>query len=229
MAHWQHVIFSGESRVQLYPVDGRLRVRRLPGKSFQQRCQAYWVQAAGGSVHVWGASHGGAKSPRVLPDRYLTGELYRGILWNTLVPFARQHFGDNYRYQDDNATPHRARVVLDFLQQRNISKMEQPARSPNCNPIKHIWGELGRVITSMDTSMDKWAEIHVERLQPLVVSVPRHLVAIIAATGGNSPFRELATRGTSTNQIAASWMLQAMWLATVASRHIVWQALLISL
>ena len=46
---------------------------------------------------------------------------------------------------------------------------------------------------------------------------------------GNSPFRELATRGTSTNQIAASWMLQATWLATVASRHIVWQALLISL
>ena len=45
----------------------------------------------------------------------------------------------------------------------------------------------------------------------------------------NSHFCELATRGTSTNQIAASWMLQATWLATVASRHIVWQALLISL
>ena len=45
----------------------------------------------------------------------------------------------------------------------------------------------------------------------------------------NSPFRELAARGTCTNQIAASWMLQATWLATVASRHIVWQALLISL
>ena len=46
----------------------------------------------------------------------------------------------------------------------------------------------------------------------------------------NSPFRELAARGTSTNQIAASWMLQATWLATVASRHIyVWQTLLTSL
>ena len=44
-----------------------------------------------------------------------------------------------------------------------------------------------------------------------------------------SPFRELAARGTSTNQIAASGMLQATWLATVASRHIVRQTLLISL
>ena len=37
-------------------------------------------------------------------------------LRNTLVPLARQHFGDNYRYQDDNATPISARVVPDFLQ-----------------------------------------------------------------------------------------------------------------
>ena len=39
----------------------------------------------------------------MLPDGYLTGVLYRGILQNTLVPFARHYFGDNYRYQDDNS------------------------------------------------------------------------------------------------------------------------------
>ena len=114
---WQHVIFGDESRFQLYPVDGRLRVCRLPGKRFRPGCQAHRVQAGGGSVHVWGAFHNSAKSPLVLPDGYLTGVLYRGILQNTLVPFARHYFGYNYSYQDDNATPHRARVVLDFLQQ----------------------------------------------------------------------------------------------------------------
>ena len=112
MAHWQHVIFSEEPRFQLYPVDGRLKVHHLPGDRFQQRCQGYRVQAAGGSVHVSGTFHSGAKSFLVLSDRYLTSELYRGILRNTLMPFARQHLGDNYRYQDDNAAPHRARVVL---------------------------------------------------------------------------------------------------------------------
>ena len=35
VAHWQHVIFGAESRFQLYPVDGRLRVRRLPGERFR--------------------------------------------------------------------------------------------------------------------------------------------------------------------------------------------------
>ena len=172
VAHWQHVIFGDESRFQLYPVDGRLRVRRLLGKRFRPGCQAHRVQAGGGSVHVWGAFHNSAKSPLVLPDGYLTGVLYRGILQNTLVPFARHYFGDNYRYQDDNATPHRARVVLDFLQQGNVTKMEQPPRSPDCNPIEHLWDELGRAISSMDNPpqnlnelcqalLDKWVQIPV--------------------------------------------------------------------
>ena len=199
VAHWQHVIFGDESRFQLYPVDGRLRVRRLPGERFRPGCQAHRVQAGGGSVHVWGAFHNSAKSHLVLPDGYLTGVLYRGILQNTLGPFARHYFGDNYRYQDDNATPHRARVVLDFLQQGNVTKMEQPPRSPDCNPIEHLWDELGRAICSMDNPpqnldelrqalLDKWAQIPVQRLQRLVASMPRRQAAIIAARGGNTRY-----------------------------------------
>ena len=80
-------------RFQIYPVDGRLKVCRLAGEHFQQRCQAYRVQAGGGSVHVWRAFHSGAKSPFVLHNRYLTDELYRAILWNTLESFARRHLG----------------------------------------------------------------------------------------------------------------------------------------
>ena len=196
VAHWQHVIFSDESRFQLYPVDGRLRVRRLPGERFRQGRQAHRVQAGGGSVHVWGAFHNSAKSPLVLPDGYLTGVLYMSILQNTLVPFARHYFGDNYHYQDDNATPHRARVVLAFQQQGNVTKMEQPPRSPDCNPIEHLWDELCRAISSMDNPpqnldelcqalLDKWVQIPVQRL---VASMPRRLAAIIASRGGNTRY-----------------------------------------
>ena len=199
VAHWQHVIFRDESRFQLYPVDGRLRVRRLPGERFRPGCEAHRIQAGGGLVHVWGAFHNSAKSPLVLPDGYLTGVLYRGILQNTLVPFARHYFGDNYRYQDDNATPHRARVVLDFLQQGNVTKMEQPPRSPDCNPIEHLWDEFGQAISSIDNPpqnldelrqalLDKWAQIPVQCLQRLVASMPWRLAAIIAARGGNTRY-----------------------------------------
>ena len=146
---WQWPIGSMSSSVMSWdfnldqPVDGRLRVHCLPGECFQQRCQAYKVWAGGGLVHVWGAFHNGAKSPLVLPDRYLTGEFYRGILRNTLVPFAKQHFGDNNPYQDDNVTSHHASVVLDFLQQGNVTKTEHTVKSPDCNTNTYL-GWIGQ-------------------------------------------------------------------------------------
>ena len=189
-------VFGDKSRFQLYLVNGRLRLRPFPGECVQHRCQAYRVQAGGGSVHVWRAFHSGAKSPLVLPDRSLTSELYRSILWHILVPFARHYFVDNYHYQDDNAIPHHAWVVLDLLQQGKVTKMEQPARSPDCIPIDHIWDELGHAITSMDnlpknlgelhqSLLDKWAATPVECLQRLVASMPRCLATIIASRVGN--------------------------------------------
>ena len=160
------------------------------GERFQQRWQSWRFQAGGGSLHVWGAFQGGVKSPLVLPDRYLTSELRKDILQNAFVPFARQHFGDNYRCQDDNATSHCTHVVCDFLQEGDVTKMETPARSPGCNPIEHIWDELSRASTSMDNFpqnlgelcqalLNKWAENVVERPQQLVASMPRRLAAII--------------------------------------------------
>ena len=126
------------------------------------------------------------------------GVLYRGILQNTLVPFARHYFGENYRYQDDNATPYGARVVLDFLEQGNVTKMEQPPRLSDGNSIEHLWDELGRAISSMDNPQnldelrqalqDEWAQIPVQRLQRLEASMPRRLAATIAVRVGNTRY-----------------------------------------
>ena len=114
-------------------------------------------------------------------------------IWDNLVPFDRQHFGDHFRYQDDNATPHFSRVVTDYLQQEEITKMDQPAQYPDCNPIEHLWDELGHAINNMDHSpwtppclLDQWANIPVERLQRLVASMLRRLAVIIRARGLNT-------------------------------------------
>ena len=77
--------------------------------------------------------------------------------------------------------------------------MEQPAKSPDCNPIEHLWDELGRAVDHMDhppqnldelrqAMIDKWEEIPVERLQNLVSSMPRRLTAVIQANGGNTRY-----------------------------------------
>ena len=76
--------------------------------------------SGGATVHVWGAFHHDDASDLVVQDRNVTGVLYRDILDQNLIPFARQHFQDNSRYKDENAPAHRARVVRDFLEQEQI-------------------------------------------------------------------------------------------------------------
>ncbi|GBN39097.1 hypothetical protein AVEN_161008-1 [Araneus ventricosus] len=49
---------------------------------------------------------------------------------------------------DDNARPHRALLVDEFLESEDIRRMDWPARSPDLNPIEHVWDALGRSIAT---------------------------------------------------------------------------------
>jgi transposase len=48
--------------------------------------------------------------------------------------------------RDDNARPHRARIVQHVLQQEAVQTIPWPAMSPDMNPIEHVWDFIGRKI-----------------------------------------------------------------------------------
>ncbi|GFW08315.1 transposable element Tcb2 transposase [Trichonephila clavipes] len=47
---------------------------------------------------------------------------------------------------DDNARPHRANLVDEFLESEDIKRIPWPANSPDLNPIENLWDYLGRSI-----------------------------------------------------------------------------------
>ncbi|GFV88013.1 transposable element Tcb2 transposase [Trichonephila clavipes] len=55
-------------------------------------------------------------------------------------------------FQQDNARPHTARVVQDFL--RHFQTLPWPARSPDLSPVKHVWDELKRQMPSCHSLHD---------------------------------------------------------------------------
>jgi hypothetical protein len=94
---------------------------------------------------------------------------------------------DFFLLQHDNAPPHRARVVEDFLQQQQIYQLPWPAYSLDCNPIEHAWDTIDRAVRSRDvqpSNLEEWRNIGQRSINKLVESMPRRIQAVIDSRGG---------------------------------------------
>ena len=95
---------------------------------------------------VWGSTSYDCKLDLITVRGNVNGQIYRQ---NILEASVVAHF-DNHPlntrpvFMDDNASPHIARVVTDYLGDESITTLQWPARSPDLNPIEHIWDIIGR-------------------------------------------------------------------------------------
>jgi hypothetical protein len=116
------------------------------------------------------------------------------ILLPHVVPFLQD---DPYMtLQHDNATSHSAR---DFLQDRNVSVLPWPAKSPDLNPIEHVWDLLerrvrARAITARNVRklagalVEEWGNITQQELANLVQSMRRRCTAVLNTAGGHTRY-----------------------------------------
>ncbi|GFU76104.1 transposable element Tcb2 transposase [Trichonephila clavipes] len=88
----------------------------------------------GGGILVWaGISLGGHTDLHVFHGGTITGLRYRDEI---LDPYVRPYtaaIGNDFILMDDNARPHRAGIVEEYLKDHVLERMEWPARSPDLN------------------------------------------------------------------------------------------------
>ena len=92
----------------------------------------------------------------------------------------------NAIFQDDNARPHRARIVVNFLQLNDVQQLEWPLMSPDLSCIEHLWDILGRAVNKHINQhtrladlqrllLQEWAAISLRQIQRLVKQMRKRL------------------------------------------------------
>ncbi|GFW28331.1 transposable element Tcb2 transposase [Trichonephila clavipes] len=197
---WSQVLFTDESLFSLECVTRRVLVWRDRGtrnnpafvRERSQYRRAGWM--------VWGGiSIGGRTDLHVIRNGTLTGRRYADeILRPHVIPYAGA-IGDSFAFQDDNARPHRARLVENMLEAETIQRMELPACSPDLNPIEHVWDMLRRRIAARPRPpatvrdleialLEEWNSIPQSLIDNFIASMANRCAAVLAVRGDHTPY-----------------------------------------
>lgn len=190
---WDSVIFTDESKFNIFGSDGRQKVWREPNTAMQLKNLTPTVKHGGGNVMVWGcmaaSGAGNLHFIDVRMDRFVYLELLKENLEESAKKLGLESM---YTFQQDNDPKHTAKIVQEWIGNNTPAQLKTPPQSPDLNVIEHLWEHLERKIRQHDINsagklktalMEEWSKIPQEITKNLVASMKKRLLAVIAANG----------------------------------------------
>lgn len=189
---WNSIVWSDESKFNVFGNDGKPYVRRPPLQELNPRYTKKTVKHGGSSVMVWGCFTASGVGPIVQIDGNMTGEVYKNILQQNLMGDYARSLPTEWLFQHDNDPKHCSRVVKTWQSSNHIKILEWPAQSPDLNPIENLWGIIKRVVAAKKPSnksslwqiiKDEWNKIPPDQCSALVSSMNRRCSEVILKKG----------------------------------------------
>ena len=190
---WKKVLFTDESKFEIYGGNRRAGETMIP-QSIRPT-----VRHGGGNIQVWGcfAYSGVGHLQRI--DYTMTEEKYHSILQRHAIPSGLHLCGEGFILQLDNDSKNTSELCKNYLktveEQGVLTVMDFPPKSPDLNPIEHLWGHLEterakHSLTSPEalwnTVKSCWDDMSQQVLHKLVESMPARVHAVIKAKGGHT-------------------------------------------
>ncbi|GFX45503.1 transposable element Tcb2 transposase [Trichonephila clavipes] len=130
----------------------------------------------------------------------LSSDSHRILIWrergsrnhpSNIIERDRGAMGLQFLFMDDNAPCHRTVAVEQLLESEDIERMDWPARSPDLNPIEHVWDFLGRRLAARTLPpvmiwelrlalQDEWAAMPQQLIDTLILSMGRRCEICLA-------------------------------------------------
>ncbi|GFV64036.1 DDE_3 domain-containing protein [Trichonephila clavipes] len=119
-----------------------------------------------------------------------------------LLPYVRNFrgaMGLQFLFMDDNAPCHRTVASEQLLESEDIERMDWAARSPDLNPIEHVWDFQCRCLAAHTLPpltirelrlalQDEWAAMPQQLIDTLILSMGRRCETCLAVRGDHIPF-----------------------------------------
>lgn len=195
--HWDNIIFSDETKINLFGSDGRVYVRRREGTRFDLKHLAPTVKFGGGCVMVWGCFTSNGVGKLCFIEGTMNSEKYTKILDNCLNSSADMLGLPNFTFQQDNDPKHSSKLAREYFADKKINVMSWPSQSPDMNPIEHLWDHLKRKIKARlpknytelkRIAQEEWHGISPDFCRNLVESMPDRAYALWLAKGGHTSY-----------------------------------------
>ncbi|GBO09672.1 hypothetical protein AVEN_31530-1 [Araneus ventricosus] len=137
MDQWATVLFTNESWFSLNTDSRHTFIWREPGTRYLPSNVREIDHYGGGGLMVWAGIMSDGRTPLHVFERgTVTGVRYRDEILEPYVCLFRGAVGPDFILMDNNARPHRALLVDEFLESEDIHRMDWPARSPDRNPME---------------------------------------------------------------------------------------------
>ena len=200
---WKKVIFSDETKLNLWGSDGAeytyiLRGEKLRPFNFKSR-----KQGGGGSIMIWGCmtALGPGYACRLL-EKTMNSSLYQHILQTSYFDTLR-YYGLGHTdvvFQQDGAKCHTSDSTINWMNSNGIRYINNwPPCSPDLNPIEHLWHHVKKRLDGYPLKPKnveelwqrfdyEWNRFTKEDMNKYYTNYHKRIEAVINARGGYTKY-----------------------------------------